>query len=153
MLLHETSSPALQFRFLLASRLGRGDPLARLREITASIDELLFAEIADRRSDRGLRDREDILSLLIAARFEDGGAMSDQELRDQLVTLLLTATNHSGLDWPDLRSVAAPPHRAARLSPNVDAGEDAYTRSSVGCCDCARSCRSGTAAASELPGG
>ena len=54
MLLGETSSPALQFRLLLASRLGRGDPLARLREITASIDELLFAEIAERRSDPAL---------------------------------------------------------------------------------------------------
>ena len=57
MLLHETSSPALQLRFLLASRFGRGDPLARLEQITASIDELLFAEIADRRSDRGSEDR------------------------------------------------------------------------------------------------
>ena len=129
MLLHETSSPALQFRFLLASRLGRGDPLARLREITASIDELLFAEIAERRSDRGLKDREDILSLLIAARFEDGGAMSDQELRDQLVTLLLAGheTTATGLAWSfDL--LLRHPTVLARLIADVDAGEDAYLR-------------------------
>jgi len=129
MLLHETSSPALQFRFLLASRLGRGDPLARLREITASIDELLFAEIASRRSDRGLSDREDILSLLIAARFEDGGAMSDQELRDQLVTLLLAGheTTATGLAWTfDL--LLRHPTVHARLIADVDAGEDAYLR-------------------------
>jgi cytochrome P450 len=129
MLLHETSSPALQFRFLLASRLGRGDPLARLGEITASIDELLFAEIAERRSDRGLRDREDILSLLIAARFEDGGAMSDQELRDQLVTLLLAGheTTATGLAWTfDL--LLRHPTVLARLIAEVDAGEDAYLR-------------------------
>ena len=129
MLLHETSSPALQFRFLLASRLGRGDPLARLREITASIDELLFAEIANRRSDRGLSDREDILSLLIAARFEDGGAMSDQELRDQLVTLLLAGheTTATGLAWSfDL--LLRHPTVLARLTADVDACEDAYLR-------------------------
>lgn len=129
MLLSETSSPALQFRFMLASRLGRGDPMARLREITASIDELLFAEIADRRSDRALEEREDILSLLIAARFEDGSAMSDRDLRDQLVTLLLAGheTTATGLAWTfDL--LLRHPAVLARLIAEVDAGEDAYLR-------------------------
>jgi cytochrome P450 len=131
-LLHETSSVALQFRFLLAGRVGRGDPMARLREITASIDELLFAEIADRRSDRGLQEREDILSLLVAARFEDGSAMSDQELRDQLVTLLLAGheTTATGLAWAfDL--LLRHPTVLARLTAEVDAGEDAYLRAVV----------------------
>jgi len=120
---------SLQFRFLLASRLGRGDPLARLEAITASIDELLFAEIADRRSDGTLSDREDILSLLIAARFEDGATMSDQELRDQLVTLLLAGheTTATGLAWTfDL--LLRHPAVLARLIAEVDAGEDAYLR-------------------------
>ncbi len=132
MLLSETSSTALQFRFLLASRLGRGDPMARLREITASIDELLFAEIADRRSDPALDEREDILSLLIAARFEDGGGMSDRELRDQLVTLLLAGheTTATGLAWTfDL--LLRHPAVLARLSAEVDAGEDGYLRAVV----------------------
>jgi cytochrome P450 family 135 len=132
MLLSETSSPALQFRFLLASRLGRGDPMARLREITASIDELLLVEIADRRSDPTLDERQDILSLLIAARFEDGGAMSDQELRDQLVTLLLAGheTTATGLAWTfDL--LLHHPAALARLTSEVDAGEDAYLRAVV----------------------
>ncbi len=129
MLLSETSSTALQFRFMLASRLGRGDPLARLREIAASIDELLLAEIADRRSDPALDERKDILSLLIAARFEDGGAMSDRELRDQLVTLLLAGheTTATGLAWTfDL--LLRHPAVLARLTAEVDAGEDAYLR-------------------------
>jgi cytochrome P450 len=129
MLLAETSSPALQFRFMLASRLGRGDPMARLREISASIDELLFAEITDRRADPALAEREDILSLLIAARFEDGGAMSDQDLRDQLVTLLLAGheTTATGLAWAfDL--LLRHPAALARLTAEVDAGEDAYLR-------------------------
>ncbi len=132
MLLSETSSPALQLRFLLASRLGRGDPMARLREITASIDELLFAEIAERRSDQALDEREDILSLLVAARFEDGSAMSDRELRDQLVTLLLAGheTTATGLAWTfDL--LLRHPAALARLSAEVDAGEDAYLRAVV----------------------
>jgi cytochrome P450 family 135 len=128
-LLQETSAPVLQLRLLLASRLGRGDPMARLREITASIDELLFAEIAERRADPELADREDILSLLVAARFEDGGAMSDQELRDQLVTLLLAGheTTATGLAWTfDL--LLRHPAVLARLVAEVDAGEGAYLR-------------------------
>jgi cytochrome P450 family 135 len=132
MLLGETSSPALQFRFLLSSRLGRGDPMARLREIVASIDELLLTEIADRRSDPALEEREDILSLLIAARFEDGGAMSDRELRDQLVTLLLAGheTTATGLAWTfDL--LLRHPAVLARLTSELDAGEDAYLRAVV----------------------
>jgi cytochrome P450 family 135 len=132
MLLGATSSSALQFRFLRASRLGRGDPLARLREITAGIDELLFAEIADRRLDRALDEREDILSLLIAARFEDGSAMSDRELRDQLVTLLLAGheTTATGLAWTfDL--LLRHPGALARLIAEADAGEDAYLRAVI----------------------
>jgi cytochrome P450 family 135 len=130
MLLHETSSPALQARFLLASRVGRGDPLAKLRSISASIDELLFAEIADRRSDAELDQREDILSLLIAARFEDGGQMSDRELRDQLVTLLLAGheTTATGLAWTfDL--LTRHPDTLTRLTAEIDGGQDdAYLR-------------------------
>ncbi len=130
MLLEETSSPALQFSLMLSSRLGRGDPMARLREIAASIDELLYAEIADRRSDQALDEREDILSLLISARFEDGSAMSDQDLRDQLVTLLLAGheTTATGLAWAfDL--LLRHPAALERLVAEIDAEEgDAYLR-------------------------
>ena len=55
----------------------------------AETDEILLAEIAERRADPDLASREDILSLLVGARFEDGSAMSDAELRDQLMTLLM----------------------------------------------------------------
>ena len=55
----------------------------------------------DRRADPDLASRDDILSLLVAARFEDGSAMSDAELRDQLMTLLLAGheTTATGLAW------------------------------------------------------
>jgi cytochrome P450 len=132
LLLGETSSPALQLRFVLANRLGRGDPFARLKEISEGIDELLFAEIAERRADPGLAEREDILSLLIAAKFEDGGVMSDQELRDQLLTLLLAGheTTATGLAWSfDL--LLRHPTVLARLIDEVDKDEQAYLRAVV----------------------
>ncbi len=133
LLLAETSGAALmQIRFLLASRLGRGDPLARLRAIAAGVDELLYAEIAARRADPQLDEREDILSLLIASRFDDGTAMSDRELRDQLVTLLLAGheTTATGLAWAFDLLLRNPPV-LARLVAAVDSGEEDYVRAAA----------------------
>jgi cytochrome P450 len=132
-LLGDTASPALQFRVLLSRRLGRGDPLASLRELMVEIDELLLAEIAERRADPAVQEREDILSLLVAARFEDGSEMSDREVRDQLITLLLAGheTTATALAWTfDL--LLRNPATLARLSAEVDAGvEDAYLRAVI----------------------
>jgi cytochrome P450 len=131
-LLGDTASPALQFRVLLSRRLGRGDPLVGLRELLAEIDELLLAEIAERRSDPAAAEREDILSLLVAARFEDGTEMSDREVRDQLVTLLLAGheTTATALAWTfDL--LLRNPATLARLTAEVDAGDDTYMRAVI----------------------
>ena len=64
-------------------------------------NDLLAREIRERRDDPDLGEREDILSLLVAAEFEDGSTMSDAELRDQLMTLLLAGheTTATGLAW------------------------------------------------------
>jgi cytochrome P450 family 135 len=67
----------------------------------AEMDAILLAEISRRRADPALSERDDILSLLLQARDEDGDAMSDHELRDELVTLLLAGheTTATGLAW------------------------------------------------------
>jgi cytochrome P450 len=133
LLLGETSSPALQFRVLLSRRFRRGDPLAKLGELLREIDELLLAEIAERRADPAHSEREDILSLLVAARFEDGTEMSDREVRDQLVTLLLAGheTTATALAWTfDL--LLRNPATLKRLTAEVDAGEeDTYLRAVI----------------------
>jgi cytochrome P450 len=132
MLLSETSSPALQFRVLLSRRFRRGDPLESLRELVSEIDELLLAEIAERRSDPAHAEREDILSLLVAARFEDGTQMSDREVRDQLITLLLAGheTTATALAWTfDL--LLRHPAALTRLTSEVDAGDDTYLRAVI----------------------
>jgi cytochrome P450 len=100
-MLQMSASAGLQLRVLLAERLGRGDPLRELRETNAAVDALLRQEIAERRSDPRLDEREDILSLLVGVRFADGSAMSDSELRDQLITLLLAGheTTATSLAW------------------------------------------------------
>ena len=122
-LLNDSASVGLQFRVLASRRGERFDPLAQLRELTREIDDVLFAEIAERRTDPDLTEREDILSLLASARFEDGSAMSDEELRDQLVTLLLAGheTTATALAWTaDL--LVRHPDALERLHKRVEQG-------------------------------
>ena len=117
-LLAGTSSAGLQFSVLLSRRFGGPDPLARMQALRQEIDAMLSAEIAARRADPG----EDILSLLIAARFEDGEPMDDAEIRDQLMTLLLAGheTTATGLAWTfDL--LLRHPHVLEGLDPDDDA--------------------------------
>ncbi len=133
LLLGGVSSVGLQLRVLLSRRFGRGDPLSDLEGQLRAIDELLFAEIAERRAEGENAEREDILALLMAARFEDGSAMEDRELRDQLLTLLLAGheTTATALAWTfDL--LLSNPAALARLTEEVDAGEDdAYLRAVI----------------------
>ena len=127
-LLASTSSAGLQFGVLLSRRLGGPDPLARLEALAGEIDALLAEEIAERRAN----PREDILSMLVTARFEDGGTMEDAEVRDQLMTLLLAGheTTATGLAWTfDL--LLRHPRALARLVAEVDAGEETYLRAVV----------------------
>ena len=129
-LLEGTGSLLLQARVMAAARLGRGDPLAELRRAGERIDALLLEEIAARRA---AAPTGDILSGLVHARFEDGGAMTDRELRDQLMTLLLAGheTTATGLAWTvDL--LLRHPHVLGRLREEIaSGGSDAYLRAVV----------------------
>jgi len=132
-LLGQSASTGLQFRVLLSSRLGRGDPLADLRRLIEEIDDVLLAEIAERRVDAGLAEREDILSLLLSAVMDDGSTMSDRELRDQLITLLLAGheTTATALAWT-LDLLLHSPAALARLRAEVDEGDgDEYLRAVI----------------------
>ncbi len=73
----------------------------RFASRVAVTDELLAEEIAERRADPRLEERDDILSMLVSAEFDDGTKMSDRELRDQLMTLLLAGheTTATALAW------------------------------------------------------
>lgn len=85
-----TSSPLSASVLLfpaLQKDLGAWSPWGKYLRLRQQIDELLTAEIAERRQQEH-SGRSDILSLLIEAKYEDGEAMSDAELRDNLLTLL-----------------------------------------------------------------
>jgi cytochrome P450 len=93
----------------------------------ARVDDLIYAEIAERRRAEDLDEREDILSLMLQARHEDGSPMSDSELRDELVTLLVAGheTTATALAWAVERLVRHPT-KLARLAAEVADGGDEY---------------------------
>jgi cytochrome P450 family 135 len=88
--------------------LGGWTPAARFRKALAAVDELIYAEIAERRS--AGEERDDVLTLLLGARHEDGSAMTDVELRDELMTLLTAGheTTATGLSWAFERLLRTP---------------------------------------------
>ena len=84
--------------------MGKPDLLDRIPSFGKAmgpVDETLFAEIRARREVTDLEQREDILSMLLQARDEDGEGLSDEELRDELMTLLVAGheTTASALGW------------------------------------------------------
>jgi cytochrome P450 len=89
------------------------------------LDAVIYEELARRRAQENLAGRTDILSLLLQARDEDGEAMTDGELRDELVTLLLAGheTTATSVAWAVERLVRHP-HKLARLVAEIDGERD-----------------------------
>ncbi|MEU1193848.1 cytochrome P450 [Streptomyces sp. NPDC005859] len=98
-------------------------PLAANREFDAALDRLhtlIDGIVGDYR--RSGEDRGDLLSALLAARDDDGGgALTDREVHDQVMTLLLAGveTTASALTWT-WHLLAAHPEAEARLHAEVD---------------------------------
>lgn len=80
--------------------LGSLTPWGRLVRLKEQLDRLLLEEISRRRRE-GVEGKTDILSMMIAARYDDGSAMSDGELRDEMITLLAAGheTTATALAW------------------------------------------------------
>ncbi len=102
----------LRMLLWLKPELARVRPWKHYREIQERADRLLQAEIAARRADPDLAARDDILSLLVQARFQDGEGLDDGDVRDQLITLLLAGheTTATGLAWCFERLMRHPEH-------------------------------------------
>jgi cytochrome P450 len=109
----------------VARVLERIGPFAQFVRLQEETDRLLFDLIDERRAGDG--ERDDVLAMLLEARHEDGSPMSSQELRDELMTLLVAGheTTASSLAWAFER-LAHSPGVLARLVEEVDAGGDAY---------------------------
>jgi cytochrome P450 len=104
---------------------GPWSPWARFQRIRRAVDELVYEEIRLRRADPGMEERDDVLSVLLQARHEDGSPMSDEELRDELITLLTAGheTSATALAWTFERLLRSPP-ALERLLGDLD--DEAY---------------------------
>ena len=86
---------------------------ALIHRLFRGVDRLLYAEIRERRRAEHLDERADVLSMLLQARHEDGQPMSDVEIRDELITLLIAGheTTATALAWAVERLPAIPTPR------------------------------------------
>ncbi len=113
-----------------AGNAGREDARGVLRAVNWLIDRQLYATIAKRRAAGADGDRTDVLSLLLAARDEEGRALTDQELRDELATLVFAGheTTANQLAWTFERLLRAPAAyerlREAARSGDDESGRD-----------------------------
>ena len=107
--------------------LGPWSPWARFLKLRAEVDALVYDEIRRRRSEPDAAERDDVLSLLLGARHEDGSPMSDRELRDELITLLTAGheTSATGLAWAFERLLRNPGAMRS-LQAEVEGGGDEY---------------------------
>jgi cytochrome P450 len=115
---------------LQRSYAGHG-PWVRFLRMRERADELIYELIAERRVDDS--ERDDVLAMLLAARDEDGRPMSEVELRDELMTLLVAGheTTASELAWAFER-LAREPRVQRRLLDEIDSGgDDAYLTATV----------------------
>jgi cytochrome P450 family 135 len=97
------------------------------------VDELIRREIVARKRTDDLDDRDDILSMLVAARHEDGSPMTDAEIRDELLTLLTAGheTTATSLSWA-VERLSRHPEKLERLRVEAEAGEeDAYLTATI----------------------
>jgi cytochrome P450 len=108
--------------FPLLQRFG---PWKATVENQVELDRVIFGVIAERRAASDLAERSDVLSRLLQVRDDDDLGLSDEELRDQLVTLLLAGheTTATALAWA-LHELAANPAQEQKARAAALSGDD-----------------------------
>jgi len=116
----------------LRRNFGSLSPWARFVRSRRALDAFIYEEIALRRAESAEEERDDVLSLLLGARDEEGEPMSDRELRDEMVTVLGAGheTTATGLAWA-VERLAHNPAVLAKLRESLAAGEEDYLAATV----------------------
>jgi cytochrome P450 len=129
------SKPLAQVFELLAT--GRSDPVGLTRRWVEKLDKPLYAAIAKRRREGHSPDSGDVFSLLLSAHDEEGRPMTDHELRDELLSLVLAGhdTTANSLAWAFERLLRSPAaydrlREEVRSSADDDAGA-AYVEATI----------------------
>jgi cytochrome P450 len=118
---------AILLMVLSGGRFGTTTGLQRFEERRAALDQMIYEEIKTRRATPDLEELKDVLSMMLLARDEDGRPMSDRELRDELVTLLVAGheTTATGLAWAFELLLRNPPV-LRRLRSSFEEGDESY---------------------------
>jgi cytochrome P450 family 135 len=105
--------------------LGGSSPYAHLMKVVDKIDQVLFEIIAERRADPMTQFRDDTVSLLLRAMHEDESPLTDPEIRDEVLTMIMAGyeTTTSGGAWA-LERVLRSPEQMERLVAEIEAGKD-----------------------------
>jgi cytochrome P450 len=108
-------------------QLQRIPPWRRFVDYLDTLDRLIYEQITQRQTAADLPSRNDVLSMLLRAGLDSYDQLTDIELRDNLVTLLLAGheTTATGLAWA-FHDLARDPHLLHRTQEAADAGDDAY---------------------------
>ena len=112
---------------VLRRELRGASPWGRLMRSIDELDEILFDQIRRRRVVGDLDSRSDVLSKLVQARDEEGGGLSDRQIRDQLVTLLVAGheTTSGALAFA-VEQIVQHPRVLDRVEVAARGGDDAY---------------------------
>jgi cytochrome P450 len=98
------------FELVELQQLGRPEPRGPLKWLLSLLDRQLYPAIRDRRAAGVKPGAHDVLSMLLETRDEDGNKLTDEELRDQVVSLVLAGheTTANSLAWTFERLVRFP---------------------------------------------
>jgi cytochrome P450 len=107
--------------------LGPRSPWGEFLRVRAKSDEILDGLMEEARRDPNLAERTDVMSLLVQATHEDGTPMSDEEIRDQLMTMMIAGheTTAGTLAWA-VERLSRNPQVLGKLTESVRAGESEY---------------------------
>jgi cytochrome P450 len=105
----------------------QSEPPKTFLAVRNPLDAVVYEEIAEARRDPRLEERDDVLAMLLKATHEDGSPMSDKELRDQMITLLMQGhqTTAAALAWA-LERLTRHPEVLERLSAEVQTPSEQY---------------------------
>lgn len=128
-----STKPAWQLIELM--NLGHAEPRGLMKVVLERLDGQLYPAIRARR-EAGLPNDGSILSLLLEARTEDGQPLSDEHVRDELISLVLAGheTTANSLAWTFER-LTRTPEPYARLRELVRSGDqeqaEAYVEATI----------------------
>lgn len=111
---------------------GPSSPWVRYHRLRTRVDEILDQLIATAKDDPDLESRPDVLALLVQARHEDGSPMSNPEIRDELVTMMIAGheTTANTLSWA-VERLRRHPEVLERLVAEADEGGKALREATI----------------------